>query len=170
MNTPTATLSNRAKAGKYLTFSLGHEYYGIEVLKVREIIRMLDITAVPQMPHYVKGVMNLRGKVIPVIDLRLKFQLERAETTERTCTVVVQIMHSSGTTTQMGIIVDGVEEVINITESEIEDTPNFGVSLPTHHFLGMAKIKGAVKTLLDIDHVIESESISHIQALTELPS
>lgn len=152
----------RATAGKYLTFVLGHESYGVEVLKIREIIRMLNITPVPQMPDFIKGVINLRGKVIPVIDLRLRFQLATAEITERTCIVVVQVILPNGIPSQMGLIVDAVEEVVNINLNEIEETPDFGTKLKTDYILGMAKIKGFVKTLLDIDRVVSAEELELI--------
>lgn len=145
-------------AGKYLTFVLGRECYGIQGLKVREIIRMVEITPVPQMPAYVKGVVNLRGKVIPVVDLRVKFGLSNVQITERTCVVVVQLTSSSGAPALMGLIVDAVEEVINIAAGEIEPTPDFSTSIKTDYMIGMAKVKGAVKTLLDIDKVIAAES------------
>ncbi len=157
---PSAT--QRATAGKYLTFVLGQESYGIAVLKIREIIRTVGITAVPQMPDYVKGVINLRGKIIPVVDLRIRFGLDRAETTERTCIVVVQVDLASGAKLQMGLIVDAVEEVINIGQADIEETPDFGARLETDYILGMAKIKGVVKTLLDIDKVVAAETIQHV--------
>jgi len=144
-------------AGKYLTFVLGHESYGIAVLKIREIIRLTDITSVPRMPGYIKGVINLRGKIIPVVDLRLKFGLGSADTTERTCIVVVQVSSSTGVPTSMGVVVDDVEEVANIAAADIEETPDFGTQLDTACLLGMAKIKGSVKTLLDIDRVVSGE-------------
>ena len=159
-----SSVQPRAAAGKYLTFVLGHESYGIGVLRIREIIRVLDITAVPQMPAYVKGVINLRGKVIPVIDLRIKFQLSKAETTERTCIIVVQVNLPSGAKPQMGLIVDAVEEVANIGAAEIEETPDFGAALATDYILGMAKVKGAVKTLLDIDRVVAAETVEQINS------
>jgi purine-binding chemotaxis protein CheW len=153
-------------AGKYLTFCLGNESYGLQVLKIREIIRSVNITAVAQMPEYVKGVINLRGKIIPVIDLRLKFGLAKAETTERTCIIVVQVDLSSSTRTQMGLVVDGVEEVVNIAAADIEETPDFGTELDTDYIVGMAKIKGVVKTLLDIDKVVGSEAAHCLQKTT----
>lgn len=152
-------------AGKYLTFCIQGESYGIDVLKIREIIRLIDITAVPQMPAYVRGVINLRGKIIPVLDLRLRFGFDEAEKTEHTCIVVVLANLSAGKSTQMGIIVDAVEEVVNIASGEIEETPDFGSEVSTQYLLGMAKIKGAVKTLLDIDRVLSGD----IQQLTDLP-
>ena len=114
-----------AMGGKYLTFSLANEEYGLEILKIREIIGIMDITAVPQMPVYIKGVVNLRGKVIPVIDLRLKFGLEPAEYTEETCIIVVDI----GTLT--GVIVDTVQEVLDIDGSQIDPPPPLGASVDT---------------------------------------
>jgi purine-binding chemotaxis protein CheW len=146
--------------GKYLTVVLDSEAYGIAALKVREIIRLQKITPVPQMPDYVKGVINLRGRVIPVVDLRVKFAL-KAEFTERTCIVVVQVKRSQ-VQMQMGLIVDSVEEVVNVAAEEIEPTPEFGVHVDTAYLLGMAKIKGAVKTLLDIDRVVAPEAIEEI--------
>ncbi len=163
MATETAVASStgqQAASGKYLTFTLGNESYGIVVLKVREIIRVPDITSVPQMPEYVKGVINLRGKVIPVADLRIKFQLHNIKDTERTCVVVVQVQLASGAQPLIGLIVDAVEEVVNIPSSDIEPTPDFGSNLDTHYILGMAKVKGTVKTLLDLDRVVSAESLT----------
>ena len=142
------------KEGKYLTFGLGGEEYGLEILKVKEIIGIMNITAVPQTPRYVKGVINLRGKVIPVIDLRLKFGMDHLEYNERTCIIVVDIANRSGSKVIMGIVVDSVSEVLNIKAEEIENTPTFGVNLNTDYILGMAKVKGTVKILLDIDRVL----------------
>lgn len=159
---PTAAL-----AGKYLTVVLDNEAYGIAVLKVREIIRLQKITPVPQMPGFVKGVINLRGRVIPVIDLRVKFGL-KAEFAERTCIVVVQVTLTSEQTVQMGLIVDSVEEVVNLTAGEIEPTPEFGARIDTTYLLGMAKVKGQVKTLLDLDRVVAPETVRALaQAATE---
>ncbi len=153
------TPRTQANAGKYLTFVLGHESYGVGVLKVREIIRMLNITPVPKMPDYLKGVINLRGKVIPVVDLRMRFKLAVIETTERTCIIVMQIEHDSGAISQVGLIVDAVEEVVNIPTTDIEETPDFGNKLKTDYITGMAKVKGSVKTLLNIDKVISASDI-----------
>jgi purine-binding chemotaxis protein CheW len=154
--------ANTASDDKYLTFKLGKEAYGIGVLRIREIIRMLDITEVPQMPAYVKGVINLRGKVIPVVDLRLKFQLADVKITERTCIVVVQLASKSSSSSHLGLIVDSVEEVINIPSSDIEATPDFGAAVTTDYLLGMAKVKGMVKTILDIDKVISTAGLVQI--------
>jgi len=148
-------------AGKYLTVVLENEAYGLNVLKIREIIRLQKITPVPQMPPFVKGVINLRGRVIPIVDLRVKFGL-KAEITERTCIIVVQVKLPSEQLVQMGLIVDSVEEVVNLAVSEIEPTPDFGAKIDTTYLLGMAKIKGQVKTLLDIDRVVAPETVQVI--------
>ncbi len=147
------------REGKYLTFSLADEEYGIAILKIKEIIGMMPVTSVPQTPEFVKGVINLRGKVIPVIDLRLRFALEVSEYTERTCIIVVEIAGLSGNVV-MGIVVDSVSEVLSIRGEEIEDTPNFGTKLDTNYISGMAKTEGGVKILLDIDCVLSTEEIS----------
>ncbi len=141
------------REGKYLTFTLASEDYGIGILKVKEIIGIMAITTVPQTPDYVKGVINLRGKVIPVIDLRLKFAMEDMAYTERTCIIVVEIS-GGGNKIMMGILVDSVSEVLNIKSSDIEDTPNFGSQLNTDYILGMAKMGERVKILLEIDKVL----------------
>jgi purine-binding chemotaxis protein CheW len=162
MKTASPSLvSESSLTGKYLTVGLANEAYGIAVLKVREIIRMLKITPVPQLPPYVKGVINLRGRVIPVVDLRVKFGLP-AEFTERTCVVVVQVRPPSGQPVQMGLIVDCVEEVIHLSSEEIEPTPEFGCKIDTSYLLGLAKVKGQVKTLLDIDRVVAPDAIQQI--------
>jgi purine-binding chemotaxis protein CheW len=150
------------REGKYLTFSLAGEEYGIGILKVKEIIGMLDITRVPQTPSYVKGVINLRGKVIPVIDLRAKFGLEAGSYTERTCVVVVEVLREGGQVL-IGSVVDSVTEVLNIREGEIEETPDFGVQFDTRYLLGMAKAGGNIKLLLDIDRVLGHENLSALQ-------
>ena len=146
------------REGKYLTFSLGQEEYGIGILKVKEIIGILPITPVPRTPGYMKGVINLRGKVIPVVDLRSKFGMEGKEYSERTCIIVVEIA-GADRTILMGIVVDSVSEVLNIKAGDIEDTPNFGSHLNTAFILGMAKINGSVKILLDIDRVFREEEM-----------
>lgn len=147
-------------SGKYLTFTLHQESYGIDVLKVREIIRLTNITAVPQMPEYIRGVINLRGKIIPVMDLRLRFAFSDIQNTEQTCIIVAQVKLPDGKLTQMGLIVDGVEEVLNIAGADIEETPDFGALIDTNYILGMAKVKGVVKTLLDIDRVTAGANVS----------
>jgi len=163
MSSPAAASTTAGLSGKYLTVVLDNEAYGIAVLKVREIIRLQKITPVPQMPTFVKGVINLRGRVIPVVDLRVKFGL-KAEFAERTCIVVVQVKLPGNQHVQMGLIVDSVEEVVTLTNEEIEPTPEFGAKVDTTYLLGMAKVKGQVKTLLDIDRVVAPETV---QALAQ---
>ena len=155
---------NRAvanKEGKYLTFSLGAEEYGLEILKVREIIGYINVTAVPQTPHHVKGVINLRGQVIPVVDLRAKFGMETAEVTEQSCIIVVEILQSSRKCS-MGIIVDRVQEVLDIAGNDIEEAPQFGASVDTDFILGMGKIGESVKILLDINRVLSREEVGDL--------
>jgi purine-binding chemotaxis protein CheW len=154
------------RAGKYLTFELAREEFGIQVLQVREIMGIQDVTAVPQTPAYVKGVINLRGKVIPVIDLRRKFSLPDVEYTARTCIIVVQV-NRSATSMLMGIIVDAVSEVLNVAASDIEDTPDFGDGVATPYLLGMAKNKGKVKILLDINQVLTTQELSGLEKVFE---
>lgn len=143
--------------GKYLTFSLAAEEYGISILKVKEIIGMMAITMVPQVPAFVKGVINLRGKVIPVVDLRLKFGMEEQGYTERTCIIVVEIKANTGNIF-IGIVVDAVSEVLYVKAADIEDTPTFGASTKTtDHILGIAKAGDGVKILLNIDKVVSAQ-------------
>jgi purine-binding chemotaxis protein CheW len=150
------------REGKYLTFSLAGEEYGIGILKIKEIIGLMPITTIPRTPHYVKGVINLRGKVIPVVDLRLKFEMEETGYTERTCIIVVEILGGAGNIL-MGIVVDSVSEVLNIKNGEIEDTPGFGATMDTAYILGMAKMQGGVKILLDIDKVLGYEELAVLE-------
>jgi len=147
------------KEGKYLTFTLAAEEYGIGILEIKEIIGMLPITSVPQTPDFVKGVINLRGKVIPVMDLRLRFGMMPIDYTERTCIIVVETAGQTGTIL-VGIVVDAVSEVLNIKGDDIEKTPTFGTKLNTDYILGMAKMEGGVKILLDIDKVLSRDEMS----------
>lgn len=151
-----------ARSGKYLIFHLGAEEFAIQVLKVREIMGIQDITAVPQTHSYVKGVINLRGKVIPVIDLRPKFGLPEVEYTQRTCIIVVQAQGEAGPVL-MGAVVDGVSEVLHFAAADIEDTPDFGRGVTVPYVQGMAKGKGRVKILLDIDQVLTSQNIENLE-------
>ena len=162
----STALKSDERAGKYLTFMIGKEEFGVGVLKVREIMGIQDITAVPQTPPHLKGVINLRGKVIPVIDLRLKFGLPSIDYTQRTCIIVVQVK-SGSTSLLMGIVVDEVSEVLTMAAGDIEDTPDFGANVETGYILGMAKIKGKVKILLDIDEVLTSQEIHGIEAVLQ---
>jgi purine-binding chemotaxis protein CheW len=159
--TPTDT-----RAGKYLIFHLGEEEFGLQVKKVREIMGVLDITQVPQTPPHVKGVINLRGKVIPVVDLRLKFEMPAMEYSHRTCIVVTQVMGPKGTML-MGLVVDGVVEVLNIAATDVEDTPSFGTEVEVGYVMGLAKIKGKVKILLDIDQVMTAREFAGLNLAAE---
>jgi purine-binding chemotaxis protein CheW len=150
---PTIT-TRRGVAGKYLTFTLQGESYGIDVLRVREIIRNIAITAMPKMPAHIRGVINLRGKIIPVMDLRRRFDFTNITDTDQTCIVVVQVKMADGKIANMGLVVDGVEEVISFNATDIEETPEFGGTIAVDYVLGMAKVKGVVKVLLDIDRVV----------------
>jgi purine-binding chemotaxis protein CheW len=153
------------KEGKYLTFSLADEEYGIGILKIKEIIGMMPITTVPQTPDFVKGVINLRGKVIPVLDLRRRFAMEPMNYTERTCIIVVEITGTAGNV-MIGVVVDSVSEVLSIKADVIEETPTFGTKLNTDYILGMAKIGKGVKILLDIDRVLTTEDIILLEQKT----
>ena len=154
MSNENATVQTEL-AGKYLTFRLGVEEYGLEILKVQEIIGMMNVTKVPRTPHFVRGVINLRGKVIPVVDLRLKFDMENQEDTERTCIIVVQIVNN-GEEVTMGIIVDEVSEVLDVTAEQIEAAPSFGGGVHTDFILGMGKVGEKVLMLLDVDRVLST--------------
>ncbi len=153
----SAARGHGGQEGKYLTFALGREEYGIGILKVKEIIGILPITPVPRTPGHMKGVINLRGKVIPVVDLRLKFGMEEITHTDRTCIIVVEVGHQDGAVLT-GIMVDSVSEVLNIKAGDIEEAPNFGAKLDTDYILGLAKMNGGVKILLHIDKVLEDET------------
>ncbi len=155
------------KEGKYLTFSLANEEYGIGILKIKEIIGMMPITTVPRTPEFVKGVINLRGKVIPVIDLRQRFGMEPIEYTDRTCIIVVEI-ESASNIVLIGTVVDSVSEVLNIQAEDIEKPPSFGTKLNTEYILGMAKMEGGVKILLDIDRVLNSKEIETLDKTDSL--
>jgi purine-binding chemotaxis protein CheW len=152
-----------ARAGKYLTFKLAAEEYGLEILKVQEIIGTMRITRVPQMPSFIRGVINLRGKVIPVVDLRQKFGLAAQADTERTCIIVVQISQGDRRVTT-GILVDDVSEVQNIAAEQIEPPPSLGASVSTDFILGMGKVAQKVVMLLDTEQVLTRE---HVAALAK---
>ncbi len=165
MDTDTLDQAIRAttvEAGKYLTFTLEKEEYGIGILKVKEIIGMIPITPVPRTPEFVKGVINLRGKVLPVVDLRLKFSMGEIPYNERTCIIVVEI-DNQDEMVLIGIVVDAVSEVLSISGDAIEDPPAFGTKLSTDYILGMAKTETGVKILLNIDQVLNQEDISLVK-------
>ena len=151
----------RALAGKYLTFRLAHEEYGVQIIKVVEIIKMMEVTAVPRTPQYVRGVINLRGKVIPVVELRKKFDMPPIDDTDETCIIVVNV-RTAGVEVQMGILVDTVSEVLDIGGADIEPPPKFGGAIDTAFILGMAKAKGTVKILIDIDRVLSGEEVKDL--------
>jgi len=150
--------SETRRGGKYLTFALGDEEYGLAILKVREIIKIMAITAVPRTPHHVKGVINLRGQVISVVDLRAKFGMPAVERTEQTCIIVVDIRHGDRKI-NTGIVVDRVSEVLNVLEEHIEDAPSFDTGVDSDFIMGMGKIGNTVKILLDIDKVLGADDI-----------
>ena len=160
-----SAMEAEAKAGLYLTFVLGPETYGIEILKVQEIIGIMRVTAVPQTPEFVRGVINLRGRVIPVVDLRLKFGMEFKDDTDRTCVIVLQVGREDGHVT-MGIIVDEVAEVVDVARDQIAPPPALGAGVRTEFILGMGKIENAVVILLDVNRVLsdgEMEALQDVQ-------
>jgi purine-binding chemotaxis protein CheW len=155
-----------SRAGKYLTFKLGKEEFGIQVLRVKEIMGVQDITAVPGTPAHLKGVLNLRGKIIPVVDLRLKFAFPDAPFTQTTCIIVVQV-EQEGEQSMIGLIVDGVCEVLNLSAGDIEDPPDFGEGVETPFVLGIAMHKGGVKILLRIEDVLTLQELRGLQSLIQ---
>lgn len=148
-------------AGKYLTFQLGPEVYGLEILKVQEIIGLMHVTHVPRTPKFVRGVINLRGKVLPVIDLRSKFGMEEIEDTSQTCIIVLQVA-TNDSSVIMGVLVDSVSEVVDITANQLEPAPNFGSSIDTAFILAIGKIAEKVVILLDVDKVLTINEIDHL--------
>jgi purine-binding chemotaxis protein CheW len=149
------------RAGKFLAFTLAGEEYGLEILKVREIIGMMDITPVPLTPAFIKGIINLRGRVIPVTDLRTKFAMPAVEADSPTCIIVVYVGQ-----TEVGLVVDSVSEVLNVSPADIEETPNFGAALDTRFILGIGKGGGKVTILLDIDKVLTDDEVRAVSAST----
>ena len=154
------------EGGKFLTFLMANEKYGLEILKVREIIGMMDVTPVPTTPAFVRGVINLRGKVIPVVDLRLKFGMQAKEDTQRTCIIVVHLARAAQEMI-MGIIVDEVSEVLDIEKDQIEPPPSFGADIRTDFILGMGKVNQKVVTMLDIDRVLTEREIALVESSAE---
>jgi purine-binding chemotaxis protein CheW len=155
------TQGGSVAGGGFLTFYLGTEEYGVEILKVQEIIGVLPITPVPRTPHFILGVINLRGKVIPVVDLRLKFGMASVEHTSETCIIVVNVRGIN-----MGIAVDKVSEVVNISSKDIEEPPSFGSEVNTEFIMGIGKSQGKVKILLDIDKVLSTQEVTNLHAAT----
>jgi purine-binding chemotaxis protein CheW len=148
-------------AGKYLTFISGDEEFGLGILKVQEIIGMMKVTRVPRVSHYIRGVINLRGKVIPIIDLRRRFGVEATDDTDRTCIVVVQVQRDDAEVT-MGIVVDEVSEVLDINAEAIEPPPRFGATVDTAFLLGIGKMADKVIMLLDIDRVLSEDEVAEL--------
>ncbi len=146
-------------AGRYLTFRLGSEAYGIGVLAVQEIIRTLAITVVPQLPAHLRGVINLRGRIVPVVDLRRRFGLAGNHEGERACIVVAQVRLGARGLAPMGLLVDSVEEVLSIGETEISPPPEFGCAVDVAFLRGLARVHGEVKALLDLDRVLGEERL-----------
>lgn len=166
-DTFTETASRtEAQAGKYLTFQLGAETYGLTILRVQEIIGMIDVTHVPRTPSFVRGVINLRGRIIPVVDLRIKFGRDACQDTERTCVVVVEV-NRDGTPVTMGIIVDEVSEVLEIRAEQMEPPPSFGGCVETGFILGMGKVGQKVVMLLDADRVLSDQDVDSVMEATE---
>lgn len=146
---------------KLLTFSLASEGYGISILKVKEIIGMMEITPVPRTPDFIKGVINLRGKIIPVMDLRTKFGMMEQEYDERTCIIVVEVS-MNGVQKLIGVVVDTVSEVVTISDEQIEPPPEYGTSVEHNSILGIGKIKERVVIILDIDEVFLCEEMMKV--------
>lgn len=156
---PAATMDGLA--GKYLTFTLGAEEFGLQILKVREIIGYMDITAVPKAPADVKGVINLRGQVVPIVDMRARFDMPPTERTDQTCIIVVEVA-AGRQRFHTGIIVDRVCEVLDIEADQIDPTPQFDSAMDTSFILGIGKIGSSVKILLDIDKVLRLQGLEEL--------
>ncbi len=152
--------SDTVSAGRYLTFRLGAEAYGIEVLAVQEIIRSTTVTMVPQLPSHLRGVINLRGRIVPVVDLRRRFGLPAEAEGDRACIIVVQFRSAARGIVPIGLLVDTVEEVMSISEAEISPPPDFGCTVNVAFLRGLARVHGMVKALLDIDRVLTGEQLS----------
>ena len=163
MNESKTETSLKARPGKYLTFILGTETYGAEIQKIREIIGVVKMTPVPNTPPFIKGVINLRGKIIPVVDLRLKFQMDEHSGTRDSCIIIVAIKAGQGQT-WMGLLVDSVCEVLDVMGSDLEAVPSFGIALDTSFLLAMARSKSGVRLLLDIEHVLTHEEAASAAA------
>lgn len=161
----TTDLGSRL-AGKYLTFLLADEEYAVEILKVQEIIQMQKVTPVPGSPEFIRGVINLRGKVIPVIELRNKFGMEAMADTEKTVIIVMLIENEDGTSTTMGIIIDDVKEVMDVAAESIEKTPALGGSVDTGFIMGICKAGGSVKMLLDINRILSSHELETLSSIS----
>ena len=163
MNNATAVKGNQSskvdsRAGKYLTFFLDREEYGVEILKVQEIIGRMPITPVPLTSKYIRGVINLRGKIHPIMDLKIKFGMDETPMTDETCIIVIKTASM-----MMGVLVDKVSEVVNVASGDIEDTPSFGADVNPEYLLGIGKTGGQVRLLLDIEKVITTADIINMK-------
>ena len=166
MNNASAVKENQSikdsRTGKYLTFFLASEEYGVEILKVQEIIGRMPITPVPLTSKYIRGVINLRGKIHPIMDLKIKFGMDETRMTDETCIIVIKT-----STLMMGILVDKVSEVVNVASGDIEDTPSFGAEVNTEYLLGVGKAGGRVRLLLDIEKVITATDVINMKKATD---
>lgn len=153
-----------SRAGKYLTFNLGEEEYGFEILRVVEIIGLMKITVVPRTPDYVRGIINLRGTIHPVIDLRTKFGMQSIDDTEETCIIVLEI-EKNGQSEQIGVVVDNVKEVQDITDAEIENSPSLGQGVDTRFIIGMANIKDKVVILLNVENIFSEHELEEVTSI-----
>jgi purine-binding chemotaxis protein CheW len=156
------TVRADSRVGKYLTFFLAGEEYGVEILKVQEIIGRMPITPVPLTSNYILGVINLRGKIHPIMDLKIKFGMDSSEITDETCIIVIKTA-----SLMMGVLVDKVSEVVTLTSGDIEDTPSFGADVNTEYLLGVGKTGGSVRLLLDIEKIITASDIIHLKKAAE---
>ena len=152
------SMGDDPRAGKYLTFFLNREEYGVEILKVQEIIGRMPITPVPLTSRYIRGVINLRGKIHPIMDLKVKFGMEQTIITEETGIIVIKT-----SSLMMGILVDKVSEVINVASGDIADTPSFGADVNTEYLLGVGKTGGRIRLLLDIEKVITATDVINLK-------
>jgi len=158
----TAGPTDIAGAGKYLTFSLGDEHYGLEIIRVQEIVGLIPVTRIPRLPAFVAGVVNLRGRVIPVVDLRLAFGMPGSAMDDRTCIIVVSLDRADGSTAVMGVIVDEVSDVVYLADDAIEPTPEFGTAVDTSFITGVGRLEERVVLLLDINGVLTSGELDDL--------
>jgi len=165
ISSSVSKVSRSINKNKYITFFLDREEYGVDIHQIKEIIGIMDITPIPNTPAHIKGVLNLRGKIIPVIDLRLKFGMDFMEYQNRTSIIIIEVNFGDGKNPMMGIIVDTVSEVLQIDKDEIEETPYFGTNIDTDFILGMAKVDGKVKILLDVNKVLTTEEVKILKKM-----
>lgn len=151
----TETQEKTGESKQYVTFSLNNEFYAFEAVRVQEIIELTSITKVPHLPPFLKGVINLRGAIIPVIDLKVKFGMDCGEYKKHTCIVVTKF--SRGV---MGVIVDAVSDVLHVSGEAVEATPSFGAKIKTDYIIGIGKVDGNLVIILDADKVLSDEEIS----------